>query len=186
MLDRRYPRDLVMIGVVFGIAAFVWAGWAQESPPAAVVWRVVLAILSAAGIALVALSIPVAIRHWHTATAIDPKSTGFRWYVIIFWAEVIVAAVLSFLAVHEGRSDLLAPLIQGVVGVHFFALAVVFRQFVLHVAAVLLTVIAVLAGLLSTDPVAPSFWCGLFGSPVLLIIGAACLLGGRREFRLGG
>ena len=179
MLDLQYPRDLVMIGAVFGAAAFVWAGWAQENPPGHVAWRVVLGCLSVAGLVLAALSIPVAVRHWHATTAIDPGSTAFRGYVIVFWLEVIVAAVLGVLAGRAGRSDLIAPLILAVVGVHFVALAVVFQQPVLHLAAATLTMIAVVAALLRVEAVAPSFWCGILGAPVFLAIGGWCLVAGR-------
>lgn len=183
MLNRQYPRDLVMIGAIFGLAAFAWAGWAQESPPDAVVWRVVLAVLCLVGIALMALSIPLAIRNWHAPTTIDPHSRGFRVYVIVFWVEMICGAILAFLAVHAGRSDLMAPLILAVVGVHFFALGAVFHQPVLHIAALLLTGIAVLAALVTEGDIAPSFWCGVLGSPVFLVVGGSCVRAGRGMFR---
>ena len=53
MLDLDFARDLVMTGVIFGAAAFVWAGWGQERPPEGVTWRVVLVVLQAAGLVLV-------------------------------------------------------------------------------------------------------------------------------------
>lgn len=183
MPNRQYPRDLVMIGAIFGLATFIWAGWAQESPPDAVVWRVVLGVLSLAGIALAAMSIPLAIRNWHAPTAIDPRSRAFRLYVIVFWVEVVCAVVLSILPVTAGRSDLIAPLILVVVGVHFFALGVVFHQPLLHVAAVLLTVISVLAALVTAGDIAPSFWCGILGAPVFLAVGASCSGTGRGTLR---
>lgn len=61
MLDLGYARDLVMVGAIFGVAGFVWAGWAQENPPKLWGWRVVLALHGLAGLALAALSIPLAI-----------------------------------------------------------------------------------------------------------------------------
>lgn len=179
MLDLDYPRDLVMTGAIFGLAAFIWAGWAQENPPAHLVWRVVLGVLSAAGLALVALSVPVAIKNWGTGTAIDPHTAGFVFYVVIFWAEVIVAIVLAITAVRAGRSDLIAPLIMAVVGIHFFALAVVFGQPVMHLAGALITAVAIVAAFLPREVAAPSFWCGLLGAPVFLAIGAWCLFAGR-------
>lgn len=33
MLDLSHARDLIVTGIIFGIAAFAWAGWAQERPP---------------------------------------------------------------------------------------------------------------------------------------------------------
>ena len=179
MLDLQYPRDLMMIAAVFGVAAFAWAGWGQENPPGQVGWRVVLGGLSVAGLALAALSVPIAVRHWRTPTAIDPGGAAFRGYLIVFWAEVIVAAVLAVVAGRAGRSDLVAPLILAVVGVHFVALAVVFQQPVLHLAAAVLTIVAVVAAVLPVQGVAPSFWCGILGAPVFLAIGGWCLVAGR-------
>ncbi|QAY59797.1 hypothetical protein ET475_07200 [Microbacterium protaetiae] len=179
MLDLGYPRDLVMTGAIFGLAAFIWAGWAQENPPTHVVWRVVLAVLSAAGLALAALSVPLAIKNWRTPSAIDPHSAGFVFYVIVFWVEVAVAIVLAIIATRAGRSDLIAPLILAIVGIHFFALAVVFGQPVLHLAGALITAIAIIAAFLPREVAAPSFWCGLFAAPIFLAIGAWCLIAGR-------
>lgn len=102
MLVRRYPRDLVLIGAAFGFAAFTWAGWAQAAPPAHATWHILLGALSAAGLALTALSIPVAIRYWRKPTAIDPHTWGFRVYLVVFWTEVVVAAVLAY-----ARSELI-------------------------------------------------------------------------------
>jgi len=179
MLDIGHPRDLLMIGAIFGVAAFVWAGWAQENPPAHTAWRIVLGVLSLLGLVLAAFSVPLAIKNWGSGTAIDPHTRAFIVYVIVFWVEFVIAAVLAFFAIRAGRSDLVAPLILAVVGIHFFALAVVFGQPVLHVAAVLLTVIAIVAAFLPRDFAAPSFWCGLLGAPVFLAVGAWCLIAGR-------
>ena len=179
MLSLDHPRDLVMIGAVFGVAAFAWAGWAQEQPPHQVLWRILLGVLSAAGLVLVALSVPAAIAHWDAATAIDPRTTGFTVYTIVFWAEVAVAVVLSIVAVKVGRADLIAPLILGVVGIHFFALAAVFHQPLLHLVAAVLTVIAGVAALIPGGAALPSFWCGVLATPVFLAAGAWCCFVGR-------
>lgn len=179
MIDQSYPRDLVMIGAVFGFAAFIWSGWAQEGPPSHANFRIILGVLSAGGLALAVPSILLAIRHWSEATAIDAGTTAFTVYVVVFWAEVIAGGVLSFLAIRSGHSDWVAPLIFAIVGIHFFALAMVFAQPVLHLAAAVLTVIAIVAVVLPRDIAAPSFWCGLLGAPVFLAIGLWCLLAGR-------
>jgi len=182
VLELDYPRDLVMIGAVFGMAAFVWAGWAQEQPPAGAVWRVVLAVLSVLGLALMALSIPLAIKNWGTPSAINPHTTGFVVYVIVFWVEVAVAVVLAIIATRAGRSDLIAPLIMLIVGIHFFALALVFHQPVLHLAGALITAIAIVAAFVPLEIAARSFWCGVLGAPVFLAIGAWCYVAGRTAF----
>jgi len=179
MLELDYPRDLVMIGAIFGLATLMWAGWAQEQPPAGVAWRIVLATLSVLGLVLMALSIPLAIKNWSTPSAINPHTTGFVVYVIVFWVEAVICAVLAIIAVRAGRSDLIAPLIMLIVGIHFFALALVFHQPVLHLAGALLTAIAILAAFLPVENIARSFWCGVLGAPVFIAIGAWCYVAGR-------
>ncbi|MGB3594863.1 MAG: hypothetical protein WA994_11870 [Ornithinimicrobium sp.] len=171
MLEVGYPRDLAMIGAIFGMATFVWAGWAQEAPPRHRSWRLVLALLGLSGIALMFLSVPMAVRHWATATALQSGSVALTIYIVAFWVEIVVAGGLAFLAHRTGRSDLIAPLVLAVVGVHFIALAPVFDQPVLYLAAVLLTAIAIVAASMPRGRVARSFWCGLISSPVFLGIG---------------
>lgn len=179
MIDLSYPRDLVMIGAVFGLAAFIWSGWAQEEPPGHPSFRFILGGLSVAGLALTVPSVLLAIGHWSEPSAISTGTPVFVVYIVVFWAEVIIGALLSFLAIRSGHSDWVAPLILAIVGIHFFALAVVFAQPVLHLAGVLLTLIAVVAFFLPRDAAASSFWCGLLGAPVFLGIGLWCLLAGR-------
>jgi hypothetical protein len=183
MLKVEHPRDLVMIGAIFGVAAFIWAGWAQEAPPEPWVWRVVLGALMIAGLALAGVSFATAVRNWRTPTAINPGSVAFRVYIVVVVIEVIIAAGAGFIAIAAGRSDLIAPLILAVVGVHFVALAFVFAQPVLHLAAALLGTVAVVAVLIPASVAAPSFWCGLLGGPVFLALGAWCAAVGTAALR---
>ncbi len=178
MLDLGYPRDLVMIGAIFGLAAFVWAGWAQEQPPAGVVWRVVLGVLTGLGLILAAVSVPVAIRNWGAGSAFDAKGPAFVVYIVVFWVEVAIMIGLSIWANVAGRSDLIAPLILAVVGVHFLPLAWVFGQPLLAVVGVILTAAAVFAAFFATGDVARSFWCGVIAAPVLIAAGAWCTVAG--------
>jgi hypothetical protein len=171
VLDTTFPRDLVMIGAVFGVATFVWAGWAQEGPPPGRAWRAVLAVLSVGGLALAGWSATLAVRNWDTATAIESGSRAFTVYLVVFWAEALLAAVAGVVLARRGRSDLLAPLVLLVVGLHFFALAGVFGQPVLHLAAVLLSAGALVAAFVPPSLAARSFWCGLLGAPVFLALG---------------
>ncbi|NNC12357.1 hypothetical protein HII28_10770 [Planctomonas sp. JC2975] len=182
MLTLRYPRDLVMIGAIFGVATMAWTGWAQEGPPSDA-WAIVLGILSVLGIALAALSIPLAIRNWRAGTAIEPKSMAFRVYLVVFWVEIVIAAVGGIILPLVGLERLVAPYILLIVGVHFFALAVVFKQNVLHLAGAVLVVVAVIAAIIPTGVAANSFWCGIVGGPVFLIIGAWCTVAGRRVLK---
>lgn len=183
MLDLDYPRDLVMVGAVFGIAGFVWAGWAQEGPPTHLGWRIVLGLLAVGGLLLATVSVSMAIGHWSTPTALAGGTVALRVYIIVFWAEVLLAAALAFLAIRAGRSDLIGPLILAVVGIHFFALAPVFGQPVLHLAAGLLTACAIFAALAPCDSIARSFWCGILSAPIFIAIGAWCTAAGSSAFR---
>ncbi|WP_156483781.1 hypothetical protein [Brevibacterium linens] len=179
MLDLAHPRDLLMIGAIFGLAAFIWSGWAQEAPPKSVIFRIVLAALALAGLALAVPNILTAIGHWSESSAFTTGTTAFTLYLIVFWAEVIIGAVACFFAVRAGQAEIIAPLILAVVGIHFFALALVFGQPILHVAGLLQTLLAVLAFVLPRETAAPSFWCGILGAPVFLAIGLWCLIAGR-------
>lgn len=185
MIDVAHPRDLVMIGAIFGLAAFIWSGWAQEAPPRALVWRLVLAGLGVAGLALAVPSILTAIGSWSEPSAFTTGISAFTLYLIVFWAEVIIGAVASFFLIRTGQTENIAPLILAIVGIHFFALAVVFGQPVLHVAGLMLTIVAVVAFILPRETAAPSFWCGIFGAPVILGIGLWCLLAGRSALAVG-
>lgn len=179
MIDQSFPRDLVMISAVFSIAAFVWSGWAQEEPPSHFSYRFILGGLGAAGLALAVPSILIAIRNWGEPSAISTGATAFTVYIVIVWVEVIAGGVLGFLAIRSGHSEWVAPLILAIVGIHFFALAFVFAQPVLHLSGALITLIAIVAFFLPRGLAAPSFWCGLLGAPVFLVIGLWCLVAGR-------
>lgn len=185
MIDLTHPRDLVMIGAVFGLAAFIWSGWAQEAPPKSTVFRFVLAALSLAGLALAVPSIITAIGHWSEASAFTAGTFTFTLYLIVFWAEVVIGTVACFFALRAGQAEIIAPLILAVVGIHFFALALVFGQHVLHVAGLALTAVAVSAFVLPREIAAPSFWCGILGAPVFLGVGLWCLLAGRGALAAG-
>ncbi|MEZ3161959.1 hypothetical protein AB1K54_15700 [Microbacterium sp. BWT-B31] len=171
-MNPDFPRDLVFIGALFGVAAFVWAGWAQESPPRSVWWRILLGALSLAGLVLAALTTPVLIANWGEPTAIDPGSGAFITYIVVFWVELIACAVLAYFAIRARLNDLVSPLVLVVVGIHFFALAPVLAQPALFIPAVLLTLVAVVAFAMPASDVARSFWCGVVGAPVFLAMGA--------------
>jgi hypothetical protein len=175
MLAYDFPRDLFTIGIVFGVATLVWAGWAQERPPSTG-WRILLGAFSALGLALAGISIPGAIRTWGTGTAIEPGTAAFVVYVIAFWAEVVLGVIGAIVLVRRKKRHLIAPLILLIVGIHFVPLAFVFGQGLLLVAAVLLCIAAVVAAVLR-DRAAPSFWCGVLASPVFLLLGAWSVLG---------
>lgn len=164
----------MMTGAIFGTAAFVWAGWAQERPPAGWWWRVVLGAISAGGVVLVVFAVPSVIRNWGSATAIDFGSAAFTWYVVVFWLEVIAIVVLAIVLSRMKRGRLIPPLVLIIVGVHFVPLAVVFAQPIMMLTAVLIVAAGVAAIFLPRKPAAPSFWCGILGAPIFLAVGTIC------------
>ena len=184
MLELAYGRDLVMTGVIFGAAAFVWAGWGQERPPRGVVWRVVLVVLQVAGLVLLGFGIPSAVRNWDTPTVLASGSPALVWYIVVVWLEVIVMIVLAIFYARTRRRHLIAPTVLIIVGLHFVPLAFVFGQSIILLAAVLVTCAGVAALFLPRKVAAPSFWCAVLAAPVFLVFGVVVLVAGSRA--LGG
>ncbi|GAA2220976.1 hypothetical protein GCM10010413_10590 [Promicromonospora sukumoe] len=179
MLNVEFARDLVFTAVLFGLVTFMWAGWAQERPPAGVVWRVVLGVLSAGGLALLGLGLPPLIRNWGSPTAMVSGSPALIAYIVVFWLEVAVIAGLAIFYARSGRQHLLPPTVLIVVGTHFAPLALVFQQPVMMLAAVLITAAGVVSLFLPRQVAAPSFWCGILAAPVFLVLGAVSLVAGQ-------
>ncbi len=171
-MTGAYPRDLAVIAAAFGVAALVWATWAQEHPPRGWWWRAVLGLGSLAGLALAVVGTILLVRVWATPTAIEPGTTAFVVYVVVFWVELAFAVVLAILAIRAGWSDYVAPALLALVGLDLIALAPALRQPFLFVPAVLLLGTAGWALLAPSDDVARSFWCGILGAPVFLAAGA--------------
>lgn len=165
-----------MTAVIFGVAAFVWSGWAQERPPAGWPSRVALGLLSVLGLALVGIGVPRVIASWTNATAIDLGSGAFVAYTIVFWIEVVAIVVLAVVLKRAQRSEFLAPSVLLIVGVHLLPLALVFEQWILFIAGLLVAAAGIAAMILPRKDNAPSFWCGILGAPIFLAAGAVCLI----------
>ena len=178
MIITDFPRDLLMTGAIFGVAAFVWAGWAQERPPRPWIWRVVLAVLGLGGAALAGVSLPAAIRNWDGPTAIGVGTPAFIVYIVVFWLEVAVMIALAIWASRKKRQDLIPVFVLAVVGIHFIPLAWVFAQPIYAFAGVILAILAVVIARMPDAKAARSFWCGLFAAPVLLAVGVVCAVMG--------
>lgn len=157
MIDDGYPRDLVMTAAIFGVAAFVWSGWAQGCCRAACCgvscWR---CWASRAPLAA-GFAIPLAVRHWSTATAIRFEGPAWVAYLVVVAIEVVACIGLAVWASRSGRSDLIAPLILAVVGIHFIPLAFVFGQPIMAWTGVALAVVAVVAAVIPSSDTPRSF-----------------------------
>ncbi|MFF2486956.1 hypothetical protein ACFVSU_11175 [Microbacterium sp. NPDC058062] len=171
-MTGAYPRDLAVSAAVFGLAALLWATWAQAHPPRGWWWRAVLGLGSFAGIALAVLGTVLLARLWATPTAIEPGTTAFVVYVVVFWVELAFAVVLAILAVRAGWSDFVSPALLALVGLDLIVLAPALHQPFLFVPAVLLIGVAAWALFAPSDDIARSFWCGILGAPVFLAAGA--------------
>lgn len=68
--------------------------------------------------------------------------TASTWYLIVFWIEVVVITVLAIWACKRKRTDLVAPLVLAVVGIHVIPLAWVFQQPVYAYAGSLMAIAA--------------------------------------------
>jgi hypothetical protein len=175
VISPEFPRDVASMAAVFGLAAFIWAGWAQERPPHPV-WRVVLAVLALGGVAVVGLTLPAVIRDWDTPTALVVDSAPFALYATMVAFEVVAGGIAAAVLVRKGLPELVAPVVMIVVGAHFIPMTWVFQQPVLAVTAAWCILVGIAACLLPRLRQAPSFWCGILGAPALLAVGVASAL----------
>jgi hypothetical protein len=173
MIPLDFPRDVAFMAAVFGVATFAWAGWAQERPPRTA-WRIVLGALALAGIAVVGLTLPAAIRDWDTPTALVVDSAPFAVYVVMVAVELVAGGIAAAVLMRRGVPELVAPVIMIVVGIHWIPMIWVFQQPVLALIAAWCLLVGIAAFLLPRDRQAPSFWCGILGAPALLAVGVAC------------
>jgi len=173
VISLEFPRDVAFMAAVFGMATFVWAGWAQERPPSTA-WRIVLGALALAGVAVVGLTLPAAIRDWETPTALVVDSAPFAVYVAMVAVELVAGGIAAALLVRRGLPELVAPVIMIVVGIHWIPMIWVFQQPVLALIAAWCILVGIAAFRLPRVRQAPSFWCGILAAPALLAVGAAC------------
>ncbi|MDN3494994.1 hypothetical protein QL996_03560 [Planococcus sp. APC 4015] len=178
MFDPTFPRDLLFTGALFGLVAFMWAGWAHERPPRGVVWRVVLVAIQVTGLALVGFGLPPLIRNWGSPSALISDSPALVWYIVVAWIEIVAIAAIAIWLVRTKRSELIAAPAMVIVGLHFVPLTFVFGQRILMLAAILLSAVGVVAFFLPRRVAAPSFWCGILGGPVFLAVGGVALVAG--------
>ena len=134
----EFTRDAAATAAVFGFFAASWFGWAQENPPAS--WRNWL-------IAGALLSLLIAVvggvftrQHWSTGTAFSAQ-TG-RTFGLIVGIEFAIAGIGAGLLSWWGRSDLIAPWVALVVGLHFVPLAPLLHYPLLYGISALVSVVA--------------------------------------------
>ncbi|WP_424464140.1 hypothetical protein [Pseudoclavibacter helvolus] len=181
MLSVEFPRDVIFTASLFGFATFVWAGWAQERPRHWA-WRIVFGVLSLAGVALLGVTLPTAIRNWSSATALQVDSLPFTIYIVMVALEVVGGLIAAFFLLHRKKGELMAPVMLLIVGLHWVPMIWVFEQPFLAPASIWAVAVAIAAFFLPREKQAPSFWCGILAAPVFLLTGVIFAVVGLHEF----
>lgn len=134
----EFTRDAAATAAVFGFFAASWFGWAQENPPSA--WRNWLIAGAILSLLVAAVGGFFTWQQWSTGTAFNPQ-TG-RTFGIIVGIEFALAGIGAGLLSWWERSDLIAPWVALVVGIHFIPLAPVLHYPLLYGIAALVSVAA--------------------------------------------
>ncbi|MFG3642110.1 hypothetical protein ACGF3C_17775 [Micromonospora sp. NPDC047762] len=168
-----HVRDAAATAFVFGFFAISWFGWAQEAPPKR--WRPVLIAGSVLSLLTAVAGALLAWRHWSDGTAFDADTSPT--FGIVVGIEFGVAAVGAGLLAMLRRNELAAPWIALVVGVHLFPVAALIDYPLIHLVAVLVTVVALAAvPVARARVVAVSAVVGLGTGGVLLVAAVSSLL----------
>jgi hypothetical protein len=161
----EFTRDAVATVAVFGFFAASWFGWAQERPPSGWVnWLIAGSTLSLL-VAMVGGFFTW--QHWSTGTAFNPQ-TG-RTFGLIVGIEFAIAGIGAGLLSWWGRTDLIAPWIALVVGIHFIPLAPLLHYPLLYgVAALVISAALVAVPLANAQDITVSAVTGLTTGSILL------------------
>lgn len=160
-------RDLAATGLVLGVAATAWFGWAHAAPPSG--WS---GPLTLGGLVAVLVAIGSGVLVWthreSDSAMQDPANRRAYGRAVIVEVVAILAGVVVLGA--TDRSSYLAAWILFVVGVHFVPLARVFAVGALAVAGGALVVVSALATIVAmTTDMAPSALAGGLGGLVMLV-----------------
>jgi len=168
-----FVRDMAVSAAVFGFAAFIWFGWAQEAPPAR--WRLPLGLGSVVGLLLAVAGGVLAWRVWGPESVLtDP---GVRRAFGIVCGVEFAAAGLGALALGlTKRPKWTASWVAFVVGVHFVPLASVFGDPGMNVLAAVVVLVVGLGVLVHRRTgIAPSAVTGLGTGLALLAFSGRAL-----------
>lgn len=162
-----YPRDYLMYTAIFGFFSFCWFGWAQEAPKEG--WRWGLGIGSAIGLILGIVGGVLSYLHWQDASVLTNK-VDFKWYLIFFISEIILAIVGAILLLSVQKSSWISAWVSFIVAIHFIGLAFVFDDKFLFLLAGLMLIVTISSVPLSTYfQVAPSAILGIGNGACLLL-----------------
>lgn len=141
-MEIEYIRDYAMYTAIFGVMSFVWFGWAQEAPRKS--WRAYIGIASGIALLLGLSGVYLSVTNWNAASALS-EDGAYMTYIIVFWLEMIIAAIGVIVLFRKRKKEYVAPWIALIVGVHFIFLVDVFNDYALYLLAVLMTAAALLS-----------------------------------------
>lgn len=130
----EYVRDHAMMVVIFGFTGFVWFGWGQENPKKN--WRKYLGIGAAISVLVGLYGVYLSIHHWNLPSALN-ELDSLTWYYVIVATEFALAIVGAYYLTRRGLADHIASWICFIVGIHFFPLAIIFKDWTLYILAIL-------------------------------------------------
>ncbi|MEV5890176.1 hypothetical protein [Nonomuraea fuscirosea] len=119
----EFLRDQFFTTAWFGLMAFVWFGWSQESPDRR--WRVWLGAGSVLGIGIAVAFGVLTAANWDQPTALDGK---YAWFGVLVAAEVVAAGAGCLLLSRRGASRWMAWWVALVVAAHFLPLALLLND----------------------------------------------------------
>lgn len=141
-MEQEFIRDYVMYAAIFGILSFVWFGWAQENPRQS--WRKYLGIGSAIALIVSAVGVYFSVTNWSESSALS-EMDAFTMYLIVFYTQLIIGAIVAFILIRKKLGDYVAPWIGLLVGIHFIFLVDVFEDPSLYLLAAIMIIIAVIS-----------------------------------------
>lgn len=170
MTSNEFLRDLAVMTLVFGVAAFIWFGWGQEDPPKR--WRILLIIGSVLSLAMTVIGGLLTWQLWGSGSVFEEQAAR-RAFGIVCGIEFGLCGLGAAVLAISKRPHLIAPWILFVVGVHFIPLALIFQDPGLHILAALMIIGSVLAVVLHRRrQITPSAITALAGGGSLLIFAA--------------
>ena len=176
--DTGAALDRGATALILGVAAMMWFGWSQASPPAG--WSLPLGILAVAGMVtgvLTAAAAAIMSRRYRDGVRSMTDPAVHRRYLLVVSAEVLACLAGAAGLGVVGRPAYTAAWILLVVGIHSLPLARLFRIVALTWAGVAATAVAIAAaatGAVTAD-VAPSTVAGIGGGLVCLCCGLSCM-----------
>ncbi|MFI5954792.1 hypothetical protein [Cryptosporangium sp. NPDC051539] len=168
-------RGRGIAAAIVGFFAACWFGWAQEDPPG---WLVPLLVVGVVLSVVVAIAgIVLAVRSPSGSSPMADPRTRTRYFVTV-GIEVALIWAGSALLGATGHDEYVAAWIAFVVGVHFVPLGRFFAERELQLSGVLITIVAVVAAVVTVATGHTSSTVAGAGSGTLLVLtGALSVLG---------